>query len=554
MVKRFIAALALLMTFVITGYGSQPDHKGPTLDSVPQYDLSVRLRPDAHRLEVTGTIRLRGSRASRAQLQLSLSELMQDFKVEVLEPSASAGAARLERRDASGKNTKWIVHMPRPVPASETILLRFSYAGGERPATLFYIGSEVSFASAWGTDWYPLFVGGDDKGTGTVRFSVPAGQTVMAEGKRTGTAEEAASGEFRFEIVRPTYFSFASGSFTVVRRDGAPTISAYLLRPRQHMESYLDGARKILEVLGREFGAYPLDEFALVEIPRDLARQSGFNAASVQGFVMANSRAFDSPTVDHLLQWYGHEFSHQWFPHVFALRTPPGLFMEEALAEYGGLKVVEALAGPAAAERSRRTGFEYDPIYSALAYFKLVGAGTDQPLSNLDSKPGHRDVAYNKGSLVFDMLAREIGPEKFRRIMHDINRRYGPRGLTWSQFLRAIEDGAGRDLGWFYEQWFERTGAPEWQLNWKQEGDRVRGTITQPAPYYRAALEIEIQGGEGQRLTHTVKVRGARTEFAVPVRFRAQAVTLDPHYLFVRWTPEYHAEANAARPTQTVSQ
>ncbi len=54
----------------------------------------------------------------------------------------------------------------------------------------------------------------------------------------------------------------------------------------------------------------------------------------------------------------------------------------------------------------RTTGFEYDPIYSALAYFTVVGAGVDQPLAELRPTIEHRNLAYTKGSLVFDMLSR----------------------------------------------------------------------------------------------------------------------------------------------------
>ena len=181
----------------------------------------------------------------------------------------------------------------------------------------------------------------------------------------------------------------------------------------------------------------------------------------------------------------------------------------------------------------------------------MVGAGVDHPLGDLQRKPGHRDLAYNKGFLVWNMLSRELGRDKFRRILHSLTRRYAFRNVAWSQFLRAIETGAGRDLSWFYEQWFKRTGAPEWQLTWKQHGGRVRGVITQAAPHYRATLEVLAQGAGGQTSVKRVRVSGARAEFSMPVGFRVQSVTLDPHYLWLRWTPEFHSVAEAARPVQT---
>jgi hypothetical protein len=551
--KKFFAIFLVLISLSSIGSGQTSRSKIYT-NTFPQYNLDIKVLPEAHRLETKGTLRLPAANKSRTELRLSLSELMHDFTVEIIEPAASAGIAKVDKTGSSNENLKWVVRPVRPIPANQSVLLRFSYVGGEQISSLFYIGSEVSFASAWGADWYPVIIGEVNKGIGTLQFSVPVGQTVYASGNRRSSDQEAEQGTFKFEFLHPTYFSFAAGNYTVVRRNGSVPIAAYLLKPRQNMEQYLEGISSILNALTEEFGNYPFDEFALVEIPRDLAQKAGFNAAGVQGFVMANSRAFDVKHVKYIHNFFGHEFAHQWFPHRVALKTPPGLYMEEALAEYGGLRVVETLAGADAAEQYRRTGFEYDPGYSALQYFKLVGAGIDHPLSNLNSSLEHHNLAYNKGFLVFNMLSREIGREKFQRILHNIMRRYAFKEIKWSEFLRAIETGAGKNLRWFYEQWFERTGAPEFQLTWKQQGKKLRGVITQTSPYYRAALEIEARNNQGQRLNRTVKVRGAETSFSFPANFRADSVTLDPHYLVLRWTPEYRNAASAARPpSQKVS-
>jgi hypothetical protein len=192
---------------------------------VPRYDLLIRVLPDAHRLEASGTLRLPGANTSRSEIRLSLSELMHDFTVEVIEPAASAGIAKVERHDANGKNIKWTVQPIRAIPAGQAVKLRFAYAGGEKLASQFYIGTEVSFASAWGTDWYPLVDGENDKGIGSIRFSVSPGQTVYATGSRRSSTQEAEQGVFRFETIHPTYFSFAAGNYTTVHRQGSVPIA-----------------------------------------------------------------------------------------------------------------------------------------------------------------------------------------------------------------------------------------------------------------------------------------------------------------------------------------
>jgi hypothetical protein len=526
---------------------AQPQPKSKTASPI-RYDLNVRVLPDAHSLEVNGTMKIPASNASRAFVQLVLSELMRGLQVEVLQPKTSAGPARLENTKVEYRAAFWSVYPLQPFPSGEAILLRFSYSGGGKIEPLFYIGPEVSFASGYATNWYPLVNNPSDVGIGSLRISVPAGETAIAGEYKHSSPEQEAQGTFVFETTHPNYFSFAAGKYKTFRRNGAIPISAYLLSDRENMMQYLEGVAKIFDVLVREFGPYRFKEFALAEIPRDLAKKAGFNAASLQGFAYVNSNAFKpSSQINYMLEWYGHEFSHQWWPHTVALKRPRGWATEEMLAEYGGSRVVETIAGPAMAELHRRKGYPPDPIYSALEYFKLVGEGVDYELADLPREIKAHNIGYNKGFLVWSMLSREIGKEKFQRILRQITRRYAFQRVTIRELWRAIELGAGRNLHWFFEQWFERRGAPEFQLDWKQTANKVSGTITQVAPYYRANLQIEIQGAAGQRFIHEVRVNGGRTRFLLPVKFTVQSVTLDPHYLVLRWTPEYRAAAEAKR-------
>ncbi len=547
MAKKFFYVCAGLFLLALTDHlgARSATARAGVPDVPPRYSLAVDLFPNDRRLEVSGTVRLAAADTARPDVVLSLSERMGEVRVEIVEPSSIAGVANLERMEGGGTNVKWIVRPPKPFPPRAPILLRFSYSGGGEIATMYYVGPDIAFASAWGTNWYPLVNGAFDEGVGTLTVSAPLGWSVATGGVRRGTAREEARGTFRSSVLHPTYFSFAAGRYTVVRHAGAVPLSAYLLTKRDHIGPYLEGVGGILHTLTGEFGSFPFSALSLVEVPRDLATRAGFNAVGAAGMLMLNSRAFDAPDTKYLLEWLGHELSHQWFPHAVALRTPPGLYMEEALAEYGGLRVVETIAGPAAAKQFRTTGFEYDPIYSALTYFRLVGAGVDRPLDDLQPSLEDRNLAYNKGFLVFDMLSRELGRTEFQRILHDITRRYRFQHITWHEFLDAIERESGRKLDWFFDQWFRRAGAADFQLSWSQEGDTLHGVIAQAEPYYRARLNVDVRGRGGSHMMRIFETTGPRIEFALPVVFPVQSVILDPDYEVLRWTPEYRAAADS---------
>ena len=71
----------------------------------------------------------------------------------------------------------------------------------------------------------------------------------------------------------------------------------------------------------------------------------------------------------------------------------------------------------------------------------------------------------------------------------------------------------------------------------------MRGLVSQPAPYFRATLEVELIGSD-RRLIRRIEVMNGQTEFRWKVPLKIKSVTPDPHYKVLRWLPEF--------PTQPV--
>jgi len=530
-------------------------------NTAPDYNLSIRIVPENHRLEATGTVRLPASSASRDALRVALSEQFGDPTFEVVEPATAAGPVKLEREMAPAERPGWgtVVWTIRPIkafPQGDPIVIRFSYAGSSsRSSNLFHLGPEVCFAAGISTAWYPRIE--DESGmrkrglraTGKLEFTLPAGYVVYTTGVSQSTSTDNSRGQFRFQVSQPVYFSFAASKYSIFRDATSFPISLYLSRPRPNAKEYTDGCLSVLRALSKEFGQYQYPGFAIVEVPDKQAQEAGFEGASLDGFMLAISSFFDKKFNT---AFFGHEIAHQWWPGVVQKTGPRGSYMlDEAMAQYGSLRAVEMLEGDEVAERYRRTGYPgYYSEYSALTYLSRSLAGLDERLSDLPLSDGYlsRRMADSKGMLVWDMLSRTIGRDKFSAILKDFLRKHAFQLVRWEEFLKAIEDSAGMDLKWFYQQWFDRKGAADWQLSWVQDGRLVRVSITQSQPYYRAMLVVQATGKDGERLRKTVDIRGAKTQLNWAVEFKVKSVELDPDFLYLHWTPEYRAEAEALLP------
>jgi hypothetical protein len=293
--KRIIAPSLLFFAFTINAYANSEATAGPA----PQYDLSARIIPDSHRMEVAGTLLLPPAGEARSAIRILLSDVMRDLRVEILEPKPCAGQAKIEKQGGMNKAIIWALTPVSAIPKGEAVKLRFSYAGGEEIRFVFYIGAEGSFAGGFNTAWYPQAESEGKnkiaKSTGRMAFNVPAQYVVIATGKRLSTAQQEGKGEFLFEVARPSMFSFAAAKYIVERRESSGGIhaAAYLLRARPHIKDYLEKCAEVMDVLVREFGPNPYGDFALVEVPNEQSNKADFAGASFEGFIMSNSSFLD---------------------------------------------------------------------------------------------------------------------------------------------------------------------------------------------------------------------------------------------------------------------
>lgn len=523
---------------------------------VPQYDLRIEIEPEKHRIRGNGTILLPPSDSVQQELKLALSELMNDFQAEVLEPVESAGPVKTSKqlrpysRPGWGTNT-WTLSPPKPIPAHVPVRIHFSYSGvAGRTSFIFYIG-DTSFAGGIATAWYPQLEESprtDDgirlkgfRGIGSLRFKVPEGYFVYAPGFQKQTDEK----EYQFAVQTPIYFSFGAGKYYTLQEKSPRNLYLHQLRDRPQMQSYLSGCGKILDVLSAEFGAYPFPDFAVVEVPSDKANEAGFAGASLDGFMLATS---DFLNQEFNTAYYGHEIGHQWWGGMIRSDGISGRWMlSEGMAQYGSLRAVESIEGPEKAETYRRSGYPgYLTDHSGFGYLMLLAAGLDLPLAELPAD-GYlpRHLADSKGFIVWRMLAREVGEEVFREFLHGITKEWAWRRIPWDVFLNELEKRSGKRLQLFYDSWFRNTAVPRWKSNWKQERNNLTLEILQEPSSFKQTVNVEVRGTGCNKIVRPVRIDGGKSVATIAIPFRAIAVELDPDFQVLHWTDDYFQEAKA---------
>lgn len=515
-----------------------------TARDLPKYDITVALDLKATRIQVDARVTLPPAGGSRSSVAFALSELFPDAKVTLLAGGRPLDSVRIEKTNRPYSRpgwgtTTWRLTPARPIPAGQPVTILVTYSGsGDLKSFVFSLGERVAFASGINTAWYPAIEEAEPhpagrlrsfRGTGDLTFVADNGVVVYTAGERVGR------NPLRFRVTRPMYFAFAAGPYIA-------TNGVYYLSARETARSDGDRATAILRALEAEFGPHPFGGFAVVEVPTADAERAGFAGASADGLIMASSDFVSQPFNT---AYYGHEIGHQWWGVTVRPTGPRGTWMlSEGMAQFGSLRAVEAIEGAAIAERYRRDEYPGYLGHGGKLYFRTVAQGHDTALATLPpDAEWSRDLADSKGFMAWNALSLEIGRPAFRRILSDITARFATDRITWDQFLREVNRGAGRDLSWFYSQWFDRPGAPEWRLGTTDSAGVPRRAIRQTGAPYRVTVRVDVTSERCARRTIPIELR--ETVTLLPVsdgRCGRDSIVVDPEYQILHWTPELRRE------------
>jgi hypothetical protein len=170
-----------------------------------------------------------------------------------------------------------------------------------------------------------------------------------------------------------------------------------------------------------------------------------------------------------------------------------------------------------------------------------------------DYSPELWALTGSKGAAVCSMLRNTVGDQKFFQILKDFAQQNVWKSVSTDTLKEVAEKDAGQDLGYFFIQWIESSGAPEFRLEYTiyrtQKGFRVMGKISQDLDTFRMPVDLRIET-EGNPEDKRVEVVGTASEFSVDTFGKPKKVTIDPNNLVLRYSPQIRVAVAIRRGEQ----
>jgi len=170
-----------------------------------------------------------------------------------------------------------------------------------------------------------------------------------------------------------------------------------------------------------------------------------------------------------------------------------------------------------------------------------------------DYSPEFWAVSASKGAAVYHMLRYVIGEDPFRRLLKEFAEKHAWGSVSTEDFQKAAEAIAGQKLDYFFLQWIESSGAPEFKLEYTiyrtQKGFRVVGKVSQDLDTFRMPVDLKIET-EGNPETKRIEVVGTSSEFVVETFGKPKKLYLDPDNRVLRFSEQVRVAVAIRRGEQ----
>ena len=378
--------------------------------------------------------------------------------------------------------------------------------------------------------WIPLIDKPDQKSTEEMILTVPdkyvtlsngslVNQNINPDGTRTDT--------WKMDLPHAPYLFFIGvGDYAVVKDSyKGKEVSYYVEKP------YKDVARKIFgetpemiaffsEKLGVE---YPWVKYSQMTA-RDFVSGAMENTTATLHNDRAQQNARQLTDINNWETTIAHELFHQWFGDLVTCESWSNITVNESFADFSeGLWM----------------GYKHGEDEGQAEYFNgLRTFLSSRPDSNkvlvryyyADKEDIFDRVSYQKGGSVLLMLENFVGEDAFFQSLNTYltRNRFGIGNAHKLQ--QAFEDVTGKDLNWFFNQWYYSAGYPELDISYGYDEQNHTALVytkqKQTKRLFKLPVNIDVYEGKNA-VRYSEWISNATDTFRFEVSNKPDLINVD---------------------------
>jgi tetratricopeptide (TPR) repeat protein len=507
---------------------------------VDDYQIEATLEPHLHSITARAKVKF----TALQDLSVAVFELNNDLRVtKVTDEKNQPLSAERVTQDSTVR-----VPLTAGLAKDASTTLTFEYEGqletGDNSPVpglkLAYIGDDTSYLLYAGR-WFPVSGFGLDRFTSTINVTIPAHMIAIGSGK-VSTSDHAASNKPNASVLPTKTYTFTSakpsfpgtiiaGIFDDYKSDeGGLDLHVYFKPTHKALApTYTTTAMQEFTYFITLYGLPPSQKLNVVEMPGDTVPYVW--APEIAGL------AGPSITEKTNYRLLANAIAHQWWGVSVSPETKDDWWLTDGFSRYSEAMYVENAAGAAGLEEAVK-----DMSVGALAY-DTVPLSSASKLDIFSTE--FQSLATDKGAMILHMLRGVLGEDKYNKTMREFATQYAGKPASMDDFKTIAEKNYGDQLTWFFSQWLDSTGAPEFKVKYttyrlggaaaqnpkdaKEPGFRVTGEISQDLDLFRMPVDIKIDT-DGKTENKKIEVVGTNSPFSIETFGRPRRISIDPDH------------------------
>lgn len=226
-------------------------------------------------------------------------------------------------------------------------------------------------------------------------------------------------------------------------------------------------------------------------------------------------------------QWEGtiaHELFHHWFGDYVTAESWSNLTVNESFADYSQTLWDEYKYGQDAGDAEN---------YQGMQNYLVSGSDTKDLVRfyYADKEEMFDQVSYQKGGRILHMLRNHIGDSAFFKAMNVYLTTNKFKSAEAHQWRLAVEEVTGRDMNWFFNQWYFDNGHPSVEIDYVYDDAAGKAKVIvkqvqKSGKLFRLPLAIDVYNG-GNKTRHQVWATQAVDTFYFEYGKRPDLINVD---------------------------
>jgi len=397
----------------------------------------------------------------------------------------------------------------------------------DKPVQIWTQG-ELESSSAW----FPTIDHTNQKTTQEISMTVPSKYVTLSNG-RLATQKKNTDGTrtdtWKMELPHSPYlFMMAVGDFKIYKDKWRDKEVSYYLEPKYapYAKQIFGFTPEAMEFYSKLLGVdYPWNKYAQIVVRDYVSGAMENTTATLHGsYVQGTARELTDRYFDKGRSTIVHELFHQWFGDYVTAESWSNITVNESFANYSETLWAEHKYG-------QDTGDDHN--HEAMMEYLANPENAKKDLVRFhyhDSQDVFDAVSYQKGGRILNMLRNYLGAEAFFKGLNIYLKAHAFKNGEAQQLRLALEEASGKDLNWFFNQWYYGAGHPLLDISYKWDDKSKTQTVylkqTQEGNAFILPMAVELYAG-GKKERHQIWMRGKSDTLTYKVAAKPDLVNID---------------------------